>query len=190
MDTGDAIALYAAVVATGAALWPVWQARKARQPPVEVALTPAVWDDDNKSTRGVLVEVRNHGAITVWIQAVGLTDGKAVWTFQPGQMAVGPLAGPRIELHIDLKFPRKVPPQQTRAFVLPENFIDLGKNVGPLLGSLEQAESLALNLHRPLQAWAWLETGHTVATRGRLDWSEPLMTSRGPEDSEEPDDSA
>jgi hypothetical protein len=62
MDTGDAIALYAAIVATGAALWPVWQARRARRPPVEVALEAVVVDDgkSEQSSRVVMVEVRNH----------------------------------------------------------------------------------------------------------------------------------
>jgi hypothetical protein len=35
---GDIIAGYAAVVGTAAAAWPIWQARQARRPQVEVVL--------------------------------------------------------------------------------------------------------------------------------------------------------
>jgi hypothetical protein len=183
MDTGDAIAIYAAVVATFAALWPVWQAHRARRPPVEVALG-AAREQDEQRTRLVVIEVRNHGATRVRIRAVGLMDGKAMWTFQPGSLAVGSLAGPRIQLHVKQEFPREVPPQETRAFVLPENFVQLGKNLGPMLGSPRQAKSLALDIQRPLQAWVWLETGQTVNTRARLDWSEPWELAEDPDELE------
>ena len=175
MDTGDLIAIYAAVVATLAALWPVWQARRARRPPVEVALEAVVVDGgkDEQPDRLVVIEVRNHGALRIGIRAVGLTDGQTVWTFQPGSLAVGPPEGPRIELGFkDQDLPFEVPPQETRAFSLPERFIQLGKNLGPMLGSPSQARSLALDLRRPLQAWVWLETGQTVTTRARLNWLE------------------
>ena len=113
------------------------------------------------------------------------TDRPAMWTFQPGSLAVGPLAGPRIELHVNSEFPYEVPPQETTPFVLSEEFVDVGKIVGPILGSPEQVKELILDLHRPLQAWVWLVSGHTVTTRERLDWSEPMVLSE-PDD---PDDS-
>jgi len=194
MDIGNAIAMYAAVVATGAALWPVWQARRARRPPVEVALAAAIVDDGKKKQRSrlVVIEVRNHGALQIGIRAVGLTDGKAMWTFQPQSVAVGPLEGPRIELHIGPQdFPHEVPPQESAAFPLPERFVQLGKDIGPMLGSSVQAEGLALDLDRPLAAWVWLGTGQEVGTRARLDWSDPWVVASDPwaiDEDEEPDE--
>ena len=98
------------------------------------------------------------------------------------ELAVGQLQeGPRIRLELDPEqFPHEVPAQERVTFPLPERFVQLGKNMGPMLGSPVQAEALALDLQGRLEAWVLLETGQIVATRARLDWSEPGVADWDP----------
>jgi hypothetical protein len=181
MDAGTWIAAYAAVVATGAALWPVWQAVRSRRPSVDVVLTPALEDED-ESQRALVVEIRNHGSLPVHIRAVGVDDGTTPWIFQPNQITIGSSQGEGMQIGVQLngpEFPERVPAQDSRAFVLPHFILKMAHGVADLTeeygGTRETTDSLRLNLNGRLSAWVALATGHLVVTTGRLDWTRPMI---------------
>jgi hypothetical protein len=80
----DVIAGYAAIVATLAILIPIWQARRARAPRVELQLIHTRIE----GIRTITLEIRNRGEYPVRIISAGIDSPTIALTFTPGALEI------------------------------------------------------------------------------------------------------
>jgi hypothetical protein len=99
VEFSDALAIYAAVVATGSAAWPIYQWRHHRKAHVEVNVTYGLLTmTDGRLPEAVLVTATNTGDRLVRVASVGLDaqdgSGRTVQHVQlvPGAGLPGPIA--------------------------------------------------------------------------------------------------
>jgi hypothetical protein len=90
MDATDLIAGYAALVATAAVAWPIWQARKTRRPDVEVAVFITFLRNEatEQEYRVMFLEARNRGDHPVRVLTAGISNEKINYSFRPGRIEV------------------------------------------------------------------------------------------------------
>lgn len=77
------IAGYAAVVATAAAAFQIWQARKARRPQIELELIHTQYREGTEPYLAVFLEARNRGNHPVRIVAARIGSSKVQYDFRP-----------------------------------------------------------------------------------------------------------
>jgi hypothetical protein len=108
LQVSDIIAIYAALVGTAAVVWPVWQARKARRPDVEVALflTTLRNEVSGQGFRCLFLEVRNRGDHAIRVTTAGISNEKIDYRFMPGRIDVAKKGAAFPHASIDDDFPR------------------------------------------------------------------------------------
>lgn len=129
------VAIYAAAVSTASLGWQVWNARRARRPHVEVALSHTVYIPPTGSAEStVQIDVRNRGDIPVQVASVGVrTKGRATM-----------LAAPR---RGESTLPGEIHPRDAGFTYFPTD------------------ELSSLDLSRPLVGWALLSTGEHIDSK-------------------------
>ena len=197
MAIGDIIAGYAAVVGTAAAAWPIWQARQARRPQVEVMLfNTLLWRGDEER-RVLFLEARNHGDHPVRVLTAGISDGHLSYMFMPGRIDVlkPPAVAPHAGLNMPDPYSEGVPiappipgiilPRDAGSRMLPDDAIAALLAVGMKLrndgvgrfaemGDEELNHELVLNLDGELRGWITLsiDTHREISTRpDYLNWN-------------------
>jgi hypothetical protein len=192
MDVGDIIAGYAALIGTGAAAWPIWQARKARHPDVEVALffTFLRHEGSGKELRYLFLEARNRGDHPVRVLTAGVSDGRLNYAFMPGRISVSKPCAAFPHAHIEDNFSDTIAqatptPPPIPGIVLPR---DAGSRMLPeeaafaVAASLRKlrddgeayqdwsdeqlVEEVALDFDGELTGWVTLSTGEYFSTKG------------------------
>jgi hypothetical protein len=90
LEVSDIIAVYAALVGTAAVAWPVWQARKARRPDVEVVLILTTLRNEisGEEFRCLFLEAHNRGNHPIRVTTAGVSNEKINYSFMPGRIDV------------------------------------------------------------------------------------------------------
>jgi len=197
---GDIIAGYAAVVATAAALWPIWRARQAKQPQVEVQLFNTLVVKGNEENRTLFLEARNRGDHPVRVVTAGISDGHLDYMFASDHIDV--MKRPSVGAHASLQtpdyhakgfpIPPPIPgivlPRDAGSRMLPDEAIAAilasamkmradgeGRFAG--MSDEELSREFALNIEGKLQGWVQLSTGEQF----RTEW---VVPSRRPPSNE------
>jgi hypothetical protein len=192
LAVSDVIAVYAALVGTAAVAWPVWQARKARRPDVEVALffTTLRNEVSAQEFRCLFLEARNRGDHPIRVTTAGVSNEKINYTFMPGRIDVYKKGAAFPHASINDDFPRAevstILPPPIPGIILPH---DAGSRMLPeeamtaLLASLMKArsegeayqglsddeltEEAVLDFDSELVGWVNLATGEPFSTKGK-----------------------
>lgn len=195
MGVGDIIAGYAAVVATVAVAWPIWQARQARRPQVEVELHNTLGWRGDQERRALFLEARNRGDHPVRVITAGISDEHLDYIFMPGRIEVlkSPAASPHAGLEIpDLHslgapvappLPGIILPRDAGSRMLPDDAIaallacgvklrDDGEAHFAGMSDEDLSRELVLNLDGKLRGWVRLSTGEEFSTEPDFrDWN-------------------
>jgi hypothetical protein len=194
VEPADLIAVYAALVGTAAAAWPIWQARKARRPDVEVALFTVLLHSEatDQQYRVMFLEARNRGDHPVRVLTAGISNEKINYSFMPGRIEVAKPGAAFSHASVADNFsediarsaptPPPIPgivlPRDAGARMLPEeamrallaSLMKLRDEGKAYQGYSDEAlfEEVGLDLDAELTGWVSLSTGEYFSTKTKM----------------------